>query len=148
MVQQQNKSNLQLIDDLKSEKDRLIKDLKQKEKELAQLYSKLMQSEKEQQHEKERAQQFERHIKELKEQEGQRMENVTNRWEQNVSELTQQLQELQGFRHQFQERDDVFEKLKSELNDCTKEMDKTKEEKAHLLQRLEDLKAEVKMLQT
>ena len=148
MVQQQNKSNLQLIDDLKSEKDRLIKDLKQKEKELAQLYSKLMQAEKEQQHETDRARQFERHIKELKEQEGQRMESVTNRWEENVSELTQQLQELQGFRHQFQERDDVLEKLKSELNDCTKEMDKTKEDKAHLLQRLEDSKAEVKMLQT
>ena len=34
------------------------------------------------------------------------------------------------------------------MKDATKDMDKTREEKAHLLQRLEDMKAEVKMLQT
>ena len=34
------------------------------------------------------------------------------------------------------------------MKDCTKEMDKTREEKVRLLQRLEDVKADVKMLQT
>ena len=38
--------------------------------------------------------------------------------------------------------------MKNEMKDATKDMDKTREEKAHLLQRLEDMKAEVKMLQT
>ena len=69
MLQDQNKSNFQLVDDLKSEKARLTDELKIKEKELAKLHPQLMQTTKELQHEKERAQQFERHIKELKEQE-------------------------------------------------------------------------------
>ena len=34
------------------------------------------------------------------------------------------------------------------MKDATKDMDKTREEKARLLQRFEDMKAEVKMLQT
>ena len=34
------------------------------------------------------------------------------------------------------------------MKDATKDMDKTREEKARLLQRLEDMKAEFKMLQT
>ena len=69
MLQDQNKSNFQLVGDLKSEKARLTDELKVKEKELAKFHSQLMQTTKELQHEAERAQQFERHIKELKEQE-------------------------------------------------------------------------------
>ena len=69
MLLDQNKSNFQLVGDLKSEKARLTDELKIKEKELAKFHSQLMQTTKELQHEKERAQQFERHIKELKEQE-------------------------------------------------------------------------------
>lgn len=72
-----------------------------------------------------------------------RIESVTVRWEETVGDLSK---ELENAKRKVKERSEIYNKLEEELRKKVEGVDVGKQEKTKLMEKIEDLSAELQLL--